>query len=129
MYNACEWGNYCRVGGTNVGSRQIGRRAIMTFVAIAVGPNSPVYTPQQLAGRKVGVSFYAGTHYMALHLLSGFLPRDQINVVHAGSTADGNTDGGAGSRGRFNMMLSGELEATALVEPYVTLAEKTGCRV
>ena len=27
MYNACEWGNYCRVQDTKVGSRQVGRRA------------------------------------------------------------------------------------------------------
>src|ERR1700751_3242479 len=33
MYNACEWGNYCRAGATNVGSRQIGRPAILTFRA------------------------------------------------------------------------------------------------
>ena len=26
MYNACEWGNYCRVQDTRVGSRQVGRR-------------------------------------------------------------------------------------------------------
>ena len=26
MYNACEWGNYCRVQDTKVGSRQLGRR-------------------------------------------------------------------------------------------------------
>ena len=73
MYNACEWGNYCRVGGTAVGSRQIGRRAIVTYGAIVVRPDSPVYTPQQLAFRRVGVPFYAGTHYLALHLLEGFL--------------------------------------------------------
>ena len=24
MYNACEWGNYCRVQDTGVGSRQVG---------------------------------------------------------------------------------------------------------
>src|ERR1700693_1592152 len=58
MYNACEWGNYCRVGAT-AGSRQIGRRAIVTYGAIVVRPDSPVYTPQQLAGRTVGVPFYA----------------------------------------------------------------------
>src|SRR3989475_12159686 len=28
MYNACEWGNYCRVQETGVKSRQLGRRAI-----------------------------------------------------------------------------------------------------
>src|SRR5499426_2194285 len=118
MYNACEWGNYCRAGATSVGSRQIGRRAIVAYAAIVVRPDSPVYTPQQLAGRTVGVPFYAGTHYLALHLLEGFLPRDRINVCRAPN----------GSRNRFNLMMKGELEATTLTEPYITLAEKKGCR-
>jgi len=118
MYNACEWGNYCRVGATAVGSRQIGRRAIVAYAAIVVRPDSPVYTAQQLAGRTVGVPFYAGTHYLALHMLEGFLPRELINVCRAPS----------GSRNRFNLMMKGALEATTLTEPYVTLAEKKGCR-
>ena len=119
MYNACEWGNYCRAEASGVGSRQVGRRGIITFAAIVVRPDSPVYTPQQLANRTVGVPFYAGTHYLALHLLGGFLPREVIKVCRAP----------AGSRNRFNMMMNGELEATTLTEPYVTLAEKKGCRV
>ncbi len=118
MYNACEWGNYCRAGATGVGSRQVGRRAIVAYAAIVVRPDSPVYTPQQLAGRKVGVPFYAGTHYLALHLLEGFLPRELINVCRAPN----------GSRNRFNLMMKGEIEATTLTEPYITLAEKKGCR-
>src|SRR5499425_645361 len=80
MYNACEWGNYCRVQDTGAKSRQLGRRSVITFAAIIVPPDSPVYTPQQLAGRKVGVPFYFGTHYLALHMLEGFLPREQIVV-------------------------------------------------
>jgi NitT/TauT family transport system substrate-binding protein len=121
MYNACEWGNYCRVGSTAVGSRQVGRRAIVTFVGIVVGQNSAIYTPQQLAGQQVGVTFYAGSHYLALHLLSGFLPRDQINVCNVGA-------GGAQPL-RLKMVMSGELAACALNEPYISLAEKLGCRV
>src|SRR5947209_17116738 len=81
MYNACEWGNYCRAGATGVGSRQVGRRAIVAYAAIVVRPDSPVYTAQQLAGRTVGVPFYAGSHYLALHLLEGFLRRDEIKLV------------------------------------------------
>ena len=119
MYNACEWGNYCRVEDTKLGSRQLGRRAIVTYAAIMVRPDSPVYTAQQLANRAVGVPFYAGTHYLALHLLSGFLPRDVIRIVPAPS----------GSRSRYNAMMSGEIEATTLTEPYITLAEKNGCRM
>jgi NitT/TauT family transport system substrate-binding protein len=118
MYNACEWGNYCRVGATGTGSRQVGRRAIVAYAAILVRPDSPVYTPQQLAGRSVGVPFYAGTHYLALHMLEGFLPRGEINVCRAPN----------GSRNRFNLMMKGEIEATTLTEPYITLAEKKGCR-
>jgi NitT/TauT family transport system substrate-binding protein len=119
MYNACEWGNYCRVGATGIGSRQVGRRAIVAYAGIVVRPDSPVYTPQQLAGRTVGVPFYAGTHYLALHMLEGFLPREAINVCRAPN----------GSRNRFNLMMKGDIEATTLTEPYVTLAEKKGCRI
>jgi NitT/TauT family transport system substrate-binding protein len=118
MYNACEWGNYCRAGATSVGSRQVGRRAIVTYAAIVVRPDSPVYAPQQLAGRTVGVPFYAGTHYLALHMLEGFLTREEIKVCRAPN----------GSRNRFNLMMKGEIEATTLTEPYLTLAEKKGCR-
>jgi NitT/TauT family transport system substrate-binding protein len=118
MYNACEWGNYCRVQDTGVGSRQVGRRAIVTYAAIVVRPESPVYTAQQLANRNVGVPFYFGTHYLALHLLEGFLPRELIKVCKAPN----------GSRYRFDSMMRGELEATTLTEPYITLAEKKGCR-
>src|SRR6478672_6670181 len=119
MYNACEWGNYCRADATGVGSRQVGRRAIISYAAIVVRPDSPVYTPQQLAGRTVGVPFYFGTHYLALHLLEGFMPREDIKLCRTSN----------GSRPRFDAMMSGEIEATTLTEPYATLAEKKGCRL
>src|ERR1700730_14064762 len=83
MYNACEWGNYCRVQETNKGSRQVGRRAIVSYAAMVVRPDSPVYTPQQLANRTIGVPFYFGTHYIALHMLEGFLPRGLIRLCRA----------------------------------------------
>ena len=120
MYNACEWGNYCRVQDSEVESgRQIGRRSIVAFAGLVVRPESEVYTPQQLAGKLVGVPFYFGTHYLALHMLEGFLERDQINVCSSPN----------GSRHRYNAMISGDVEATTLTEPYLTLAEKNGCRV
>jgi NitT/TauT family transport system substrate-binding protein len=119
MYNACEWGNYCRVQDTKVGSRQVGRRGIVTFAAMAVAPSSNIYTPQQLASRKVGVPFYFGTHYLALHMLEGFLTRDQINVCSLPH----------GSGYRLDLLLRGEVDATTLTEPYISLAEKKGCRM
>jgi NitT/TauT family transport system substrate-binding protein len=119
MYNACEWGNYCRVGATTAGSRQLGRRAIVSFAAMVVAPDSPVYTPQQLANRMIGVPFYFGTHYIALHMLQGFVRREEIKLCSAPN----------GSRHRLAALLNGEVDAVTLTEPHVTLAEKKGCRL
>jgi NitT/TauT family transport system substrate-binding protein len=118
MYNACEWGNYCRVQDTSQGSRQVGRRAIIAYAAIVVRPDSPLFTPQQLANRTVGVPFYFGTHYLALHLLEGFLQRHEISLCSLPNSLPA----------RYNAMMSGAVEATTLPEPYISLAEKNGCR-
>ena len=61
MYNACEWGNYCRVQDTGASSRQLGRRAIVAYSALVVAPDSPVFTPQQVAGRTICTAFFHGT--------------------------------------------------------------------
>jgi len=119
LYNACEWGNYCRVQETGVRSRQVGRRAIITYGAIVVSPNSPIYTPQQLANVPVGVPFYFGTHYLALHMLSGFMPCEMVKVHSATAPI----------HKRFQALMRGDLQATTLTEPHVSLAEKVGCRI
>ena len=119
MYNACEWGNYCRVQSTAKGSRQVGRRAIVSYASMVVGPGSDVYTPQQLADKVIGVPFYFGTHYIALHMLDGFVPRDRIKLCSAPN----------GSRWRLAALMAGEVDAVTLTEPHISLAEKKGCRI
>jgi NitT/TauT family transport system substrate-binding protein len=119
MYNACEWGNYCRVGATGAGSRQLGRRAIVSYSAMVVAPDSPVYTPQQLANRVIGVPFYFGTHYIAIHMLQGFVRREEVKLCFAPN----------GSRYRLDAVLKGEIDAATLTEPHVSLGEKKGCRI
>jgi len=119
MFNACEWGNYTRVEQSSVGGRQLGRRGIVTFGAIMVAPGSDVYTPQQLANKTIGVPYHAGTHYLALQLLEGFIPREAIKTCLAPN----------GSRQRFEALMNGEVDATTLTEPYISVAEKAGCRI
>jgi NitT/TauT family transport system substrate-binding protein len=119
MYNACEWGNYRRAQDTVVGARQVGRRASVAYGAIIVAPRSPVYTPQQLADVAVGVPYYNGTHYLALQMLEGFVPRERIKTCQAPLMA----------RERYEALMRGDLDATTVVEPYITVAEKAGCRV
>ncbi len=119
MYNACEWGNYRRVQDTSVGARQVGRRAMMSAGAIIVPPWSDVYTPQQLANVLVGVPFFNGTHYLAIQMLEGFLPRELIKICQASGLAGH----------RYHSMMKGELDATTVIEPWIAVAEKNGCRV
>jgi len=119
MYNACECGNYRRVQDSNAKGRQVGRRSIVVAAALVVRPESEVFTPQQLAGKLIGVPYYFGTHYLAIQMLEGFMPREMIKTCRAPN----------GSAARFESMMSGEVEATTLTEPYITMAEKAGCRI
>ena len=119
LYNACEWGNYRRSQDNQIGARQVGRRPIIAYGALVVPPHSEVYTPQQLANKIIGVPYHAGTHYLAIQMLEGFLRPDEIKTCLAPN----------GSRLRYDSMLNGEVDATTLTEPYITLAEKAGCRL
>jgi NitT/TauT family transport system substrate-binding protein len=119
LYNACEWGNYSRVEATKVKSRQVGRRSIVTYAALVVRGDSPVQTPQQFANRQIGVPFYNGTHYLTLQMLEGFIPRGLIKLGRVPN----------GSPYRFKMLMDGVIDATTLTEPYISLAEKKGCRL
>jgi NitT/TauT family transport system substrate-binding protein len=118
IFNACEWGNYRRSQDSEVGGRQLGRRASIVAGAVAVAPDSDIYTPQQLANRTIAVPFHAGTHYLTLLLLEGFVPRDMIKLVSSGRPAE-----------RYRAMMSGSVDACSVREPWITVAEKHGCRL
>jgi len=118
IFNACEWGNYRRSQDTGVGCRQLGRRASVVAGAVAVPPDSDIYTPQQLANRTIAVPFHAGTHYLTLQLLEGFVPRDMIKLVSSGRPSE-----------RYRAMMKGTVDACSVREPWITVAEKNGCRL
>jgi NitT/TauT family transport system substrate-binding protein len=118
IFNACEWGNYRRSQDSGVGCRQLGRRASIVAGAVAVAPDSDIYTPQQLANRTIAVPFHAGTHYLTLQLLEGFVPRDMIKLVSSGRPSE-----------RYRAMMSGTVDACSVREPWITVAEKRGCRL
>ena len=117
FFNGCEWGNYRRAQDSKFGSRTLGRRACVPVGAIVVPPWSDIYTPQQLANRPIAVPYYQGTHYLALMLLEGFLPRDMIKAVHSGEKVV-----------RYRSMMDGTTDACTVSEPWNTVADKAGCR-
>jgi ABC-type nitrate/sulfonate/bicarbonate transport system substrate-binding protein len=92
---------------------------MIVCAALLVHPDSPVYVPQELAHRKVGLDYGNGTAYAGLQMLEGAVPREAITtcaaVIHPGE--------------RYAAMLRGEFDATVLQEPWITVAEKAGCRL
>ena len=85
--------------------------------AILVMPDSPHNYPGTLTNKPVGVTFHAAAHYVALRLLEGYVPNEKIKLVHYGSP-----------KARFEAMLNGEVDACVVMEPWITLGEKIGCK-
>jgi len=124
LFRACEEGNVRRaydlskktVNGCDV--RITSLQPSRPLHAIVTAPNSHIDRPAQLADVPVGVNFFAGSHFAAIRLLEGFLGRDRLRLVHFGSPSS-----------RFDAVLSGEVPAAVIMEPYVALAEKLGANV
>lgn len=114
LYRACEWGQVRRTQDSTVGGQVVAKRAARASQAIIVRPDSPYLIPQDLANVPIGVNFHHGSHYVALQLLEGFLPREEIQIVHI--------DGA----NRFLALRDGTVEAVAVMEPWITVAEKLG---
>lgn len=117
VVRACEWGQIRRAYDSKRGCPIVGKRPTVVCQGVYVLPDSPVNAPIQLGGKSVGVQFHQGSHYCTLAMLEGFLPRDEIKVVHAGTV-----------RERYEALMNGELDAATLMEPWITLAEKKGCK-
>ena len=87
--------------------------------ALVVAPTSSVYTPQELAHRLVALDYGNGTAYAGLLMLGGAMPRAAVTTCAAmTSPAE-----------RFAGLIRGDFEATVLQEPWITVAEKAGCRI
>src|SRR5262245_43755045 len=92
---------------------------MIVCAALVVPPSSSVYTPQELAQRLVALDYGNGTAYAGLQMLEGAMPREAITTCSAvTSPAE-----------RFAGLMRGDFEATVLQEPWITVAEKAGCRL
>lgn len=117
LYRACEWGQVRRAQDSGRGGRIIGKRPAVSTQAMMVRPDAAMNYPQELRNKTIGVNFHAGSHYLALMFLEGFLEREEIRVVHAGRPLE-----------RYEALLRGEVDAVGLMEPWIALAEKQGCK-
>jgi NitT/TauT family transport system substrate-binding protein len=107
------------VAESKVGALQVGRRAMVVCAALVVRPDSDIFTPQELAHRMVALDYGNGTAYAGLQMLEGAMPRDAITTCAAT----------VNSSDRLDAVMRGEVDATVLQEPWITIAAKKGCRL
>lgn len=114
-YRSCEWGQIRRTYDGKRAGQIAFKRPSIVCQGLYARPDSPINTPMDLANKPIGVQFHQGSHYTTLATLESFMDRDEIKCVHAGIGWQ-----------RYEELESGKVEASSLVAPYNTLAEKNG---
>jgi NitT/TauT family transport system substrate-binding protein len=122
QFRMCEWGIMKRaVESHDAGHRPakiVALGSAMSTFALVTNPKSGIYEPEQLKDRPIAVSPYNGSHFTTLKLLEGFLKREQIKTMFAGTMKE-----------RLDAVAKGEVAAASLMEPWISTAEKRGLRV
>ncbi len=117
VFNVCEWGSVDRLERSRRGGKIAAWRAAVTAQAI-VSWDPALQEPRDLANVPVAVNEYTGSHYTTLQLLEGAIARDEIVVEHHGAP-----------EARYAKARSGEVRAAMVMEPFISLALKTGAHL
>lgn len=83
-----------------------------------VPADSPIKTPEDLAGVPISVGYQSGSHYSTIQALEPFIPRDQINLNYA--------DGMLFKR--LDNLIEGVSQASSLFSGPYYMAEQLGFR-
>ena len=118
VYHACEWGQMRRTQDTCAGVKVITKRAAVSTQAIVVRGDSSHNVPQDLANVEVAVNFHAGSHYITLAMLSGYMNRNEVKTIHYGIPSQ-----------RFKALVECRIQAASVMEPWISAAEKLGFKV
>ncbi|MBU6532894.1 nitrate ABC transporter substrate-binding protein [Streptomyces sp. NPDC057245] len=117
LFNLCEWGGIDRLERNRRGG-YIGylRPAVVAQGLVSFDP--ALAEPHDVSGVPVGVNEFTGSHYTALHLLEGTVPRDRIVLEHVGPPS-----------ARLDAAATGSVRAVMLMEPYLSLALERGAHL
>jgi NitT/TauT family transport system substrate-binding protein len=122
QYRMCEWGVMKRtVEAVQCGQRVakiVALGAAMSKMAIITAPHSRIYEPEQLKDTPVAVSPFNGSHFTTLKMLEGFVGKEHILVVNAGTMQE-----------RLEAVRQGTVAAGNFMEPWISVAQKQGFRI
>ena len=122
QYRMCEWGIMKRAVEANTqglrGRKIVALGASMSMFAIAVSRESKFYEPEMLKNQQIAVTPNNGSHFTTLKMMEGFLAKEHIKTTNAGSMPK-----------RIEALRQGKVAAVSLMEPWISVAQKTGLRI
>ena len=123
QFRMCEWGIMKRAVESNVEdghrvAKIVALGSAMSSFAIVTDPKSGIYEPEQLKDVPIAVSPFNGSHFTMLKMMEGFIGREHIKWTNVGTHKE-----------RLEALKAGKVKAASLQEPWISVAEKQGCRV
>jgi NitT/TauT family transport system substrate-binding protein len=115
VINHCAWGSVCNAGA-GLGKFVPDAYGVARW-AIYVRPESRIQRPEDLADIPIAVGMRAGSHFNVPYRLEGILPLERIKTINIG-----------GFGARLSALLQGEVEATSLLDPQISMADELGLR-
>jgi NitT/TauT family transport system substrate-binding protein len=115
VINHCAWGSVCNAGA-GLGKFVPDAYGVARW-AIYVRPDSRIQRPEDLADVPIAVGLRAGSHFNVPYRLEEFLPLERIKTINVG-----------GFGARLSALIDGEVEATSLLDPQISMAEQLGLR-
>jgi hypothetical protein len=113
---ACHW--TVGVAAAKGKGKLYGEAYSVSPCGIFVPPDSPIKSPEQLAGVPISVGYQSGSHYSTIQALEAYMPLDKINL----NFADGMLFA------RLDNLLSGKSPASTLFSGPYYFAEQLGYR-
>jgi NitT/TauT family transport system substrate-binding protein len=122
QYRMCEWGIMKRAVEAEAqhlrGRKIVALGASMSKFAIVVSPKSKIYEPEMLKDQAIATTPNNGSDFTTLKMMEGFLAKEHIKRVHAGSMLK-----------RLEAVRDGKVPAASIMEPWISVAQKWGLRI
>jgi NitT/TauT family transport system substrate-binding protein len=115
VINHCAWGSVCNAGA-GLGKFVPDAYGVARW-AIYVRPDSAIRRPEDLADVPIAVGMRAGSHFNVPYRLEAYMPLEQIKTINVG-----------GFGARLTALLEGEVEASSLLDPQISMADQLGLR-
>jgi len=113
--SACHWA--VNMASASQHGRMWGHAYSLAPSGIYVAPESPIKTPDDLAGVEIGVGYHSGSHFSALQALQSYLGPEDITFAFIGLPID-----------RFAASLERKVQAANVFGPTLYLLEQQGFR-